>query len=174
MFEGPNGSGKTSIVNAIIWCLTGEILRPQRSPERGDAEFEIEIECEERVSEHKIPAVTPMPRPSVYSPESNDYIPVDIWVELTFQDQDGNILPVIRRSLSRTNRGKIQENTPDLTILGIDPISCRIGTTMPALIPFIPIGAESELGRAVAELTGLSALIALSKHAAKKLKPVIG
>ena len=30
LFEGRNGSGKTSLLNAIIWALTGEILRPQR------------------------------------------------------------------------------------------------------------------------------------------------
>lgn len=34
LFEGRNGSGKTSLVNAIIWALTGEILRPQREPKR--------------------------------------------------------------------------------------------------------------------------------------------
>jgi hypothetical protein len=33
LFEGRNGSGKTSLLNAIIWALTGEILRPQREPE---------------------------------------------------------------------------------------------------------------------------------------------
>ena len=62
MFEGPNGSGKTSLVNAVVWCLTGEIIRPQRQPERGDEEFEIEIECDENVAQRKIPPVTPMPR----------------------------------------------------------------------------------------------------------------
>jgi len=30
LFEGRNGSGKTSLLNAIIWALTGEMLRPQR------------------------------------------------------------------------------------------------------------------------------------------------
>lgn len=30
LFEGRNGSGKTSLLNAIIWVLTGEILRPLR------------------------------------------------------------------------------------------------------------------------------------------------
>lgn len=30
LFEGFNGCGKTSLLNAIIWTLTGEVLRPQR------------------------------------------------------------------------------------------------------------------------------------------------
>lgn len=174
MFEGANGSGKTSLMNAIIWCLTGEIIRPQRPPERGDVEFEIEIERDEGASTHNIPPVTPMPRSRIYVPGSENDIPVDTWVELTFEDQNKNVLPAIRRSLSRTNRGKIQETIPDLTALGIDPISFRIGTTMPALLPFIQIGAQSELGRAVAELTGLSSLIALSRHAIKVSNKISG
>jgi AAA domain len=174
MFEGANGSGKTSLMNAIIWCLTGEIIRPQRPPERGDVEFEIEIERDEGTSTHSIPPVTPMPQSSVYVPQSHDDIPIDTWVELTFEDQNRNVLPVIRRTVYRNNRGKIQVSAPDLSKLGIDPISFRIGTTMPALLPFIQIGKQSELGRAVAELTGLSSLLALSKHATKVRDKISG
>lgn len=36
LFEGRNGSGKTSLLNAIIWTLTGEMLRPQREPEAAE------------------------------------------------------------------------------------------------------------------------------------------
>jgi hypothetical protein len=38
---------------------------------------------------------------------------------------------------------------------------------MPAMLPFLQLGNSSELGRAVAELTGLSELTDLAKHAAK-------
>jgi hypothetical protein len=40
----------------------------------------------------------------------------------------------------------------------------RIGTMMPGLLPRISLGSESELGRAVSQLTGLSALTDLSDH----------
>jgi hypothetical protein len=43
LFEGRNGSGKTSLANAILWGLTGEILRPQREPEKADEEFECSV-----------------------------------------------------------------------------------------------------------------------------------
>ena len=39
LFEGWNGSGKTSLLNTVIWCLTGQLLRPQRKPEQGNVEF---------------------------------------------------------------------------------------------------------------------------------------
>jgi AAA domain len=35
LFDGWNGAGKTSLLNTVIWCLTGEMLRPQRQPESG-------------------------------------------------------------------------------------------------------------------------------------------
>ena len=35
---------------------------------------------------------------------------------------------------------------------------------MPALLPLIKVGSESELGRAVSQLTGLSALVDLAEH----------
>ena len=43
LLEGVNGSGKTSIANAIIWCLTGHLIRSQRPPEEGPLEFACEI-----------------------------------------------------------------------------------------------------------------------------------
>ena len=39
LFDGWNGAGKTSLLNTVIWCLTGEMLRPQRQPESGQEEF---------------------------------------------------------------------------------------------------------------------------------------
>jgi len=35
---------------------------------------------------------------------------------------------------------------------------------MPGLLPLIKVGSESELGRAVSQLTGLSALVDLAEH----------
>ena len=60
---------------------------------------------------------------------------------------------------------KLRETPPDLSVLGIDPIALRIGTIMPGLLPLIKVGSQSELGRAVSQLTGLSALVDLAEHA---------
>ncbi|MFN3558554.1 MAG: hypothetical protein ACK4UQ_04625 [Brevundimonas sp.] len=51
--------------------------------------------------------------------------------------------------------------------VGVDPIAWRIATTMPALLPFLPVGSASQLGEAVARLTGLADLVDLAKHAEK-------
>jgi hypothetical protein len=59
----------------------------------------------------------------------------------------------------------VVETPPDLSVLGVDPVAVRIGTIMPGLLPLIKVGSESELGRAVSQLTGLSALVDLAEHA---------
>jgi hypothetical protein len=165
LFEGRNGSGKTSLLNAIIWALTGEMLRPQREPETAE-DFECRVtaaDLGDASTAHKLSPLTPMPNVEQYRPEQA-WIPADTWVELTFIDENGAALPVVRRGQSRSPQGKLKETPPDLSVLGIDPISVRIGTIMPGLLSLIRVGSESELGRAVSQLTGLSALVDLAEH----------
>lgn len=165
LFEGRNGSGKTSLLNAIIWALIGEMLRPQREPEAAE-DFECRVSAVDVGDEHtthKLSPLTPMPNVEQYRPDQ-PWVLADTWVELTFIDETGAELPVIRRSQSRSPQGKLKETPPDLTVLGIDPIAVRIGTIMPGLLPLIKVGSESELGRAVSQLTGLSTLVDLAEH----------
>ena len=152
-------------MNAIIWGLTGEILRSQREPEPAE-DFDCWVATtdggDERTT-HRLSPLTPMPNVEQYLPDQ-PWVPADTWVELTFVDEAGVELPVLRRSQTRSPQGKLKETPPDLTILGVDPIAVRIGTIMPGLLPLIKIGSESELGRAVSELTGLSSLVDLADH----------
>lgn len=167
LFEGRNGSGKTSLVNAIIWVLTGELLRAQREPESAKVEFKCKVGPAESGAEattHRITPVTPLPDVQSYRPDK-DFVPTDTWVELTFVDETGTELPSIRRTQSRSTQGRLSEVAPDLSLLGLDPIAVRIGTVMPGLLSVIRVGNESELGRAVGELTGLASLIDLVGHA---------
>lgn len=165
LFEGRNGSGKTSLLNAIIWALTGEMLRPQREPEAAE-DFDCWIAQADggfTRTTHKLSPLTPMPNVEQYRPDQ-PWVPADTWVELTFIDEMGTSLPAIRRSQSRSPQGKLKDVAPDLAVLGIDPIAIRIGTIMPGLLPLIKVGSESELGRAVSQLTGLSSLVDLAEH----------
>ncbi len=177
VFEGWNGSGKTSLMNSVIWCLTGKLLRPQRLPESGEAEFDCEIDrgAAEEASQHKISAVTPLPSAQHWTPAASaKTIPADTWVELTFELEDGTRLPPIRRTQSRKTNGKLEEVGPNAADLGLDPIAFNLGTTMPGLLPYLQVGNPSELGLAVAKLTGLSELVALAKHAGRARTKIAG
>lgn len=171
LFEGWNGSGKTSLLNAVIWCLTGEILRPQRKPESGQEEFDgffvRSIDGNEQTTRHALTPVTPLPNPASYMPPFGRPVPVDSWVELTFVDETNHALPPVRRTQLRSGRGKISETESGFNTLGVDPIALRMGTVMPALLQFLRVGSASDLGVAVAKLTGLADVSSLAKHATK-------
>jgi hypothetical protein len=171
LFDGWNGSGKTSLLNTVIWCLTGEMLRPQRQPESGQEEFSglfvRSIDGHEETTSHSLTPITPLPNPTHYIPPIGKPVPVDSWVELTFIDQDGKVLPPVRRTQVRALKSKISETQSGFSSLGVDPIALRIGTIMPALLQFLQVGAASDLGLAAAKLTGLADVAHLSKHAAK-------
>jgi len=169
LLEGWNGSGKTSVLNAVIWCLTGQLLRPQRKPEETEEEFacRIQLDALSQPTEHKLTPVTPLPDKRFPPDLSHEKLPLDTWVELTFADEEGKNLPPIRRTLTRSARGAVSETPADFASLGLDPIAARIGTTIPGMLPFIQIGAVSEFGQAIAQLTGLSDLVDLAKHATR-------
>lgn len=168
LLEGVNGSGKTSILNAVVWCLTGHLIRSQRMPEEGPTEFLCDIARDGRApTTHPMSTITPMPPTSEDLGGDGQAVPADTWVEVTLADAEGDRLPPLRRSQSRTLRGKITETPPDLDAVGIDPISWRIATIMPALLQFLPVGSTSQLGEAVARLTGLADLVDLARHADK-------
>ncbi|MGJ5820249.1 AAA family ATPase [Paludibaculum fermentans] len=180
LFEGWNGSGKTSLLNAIIWCLTGQLLRAQRKPEQGNLEFECRIERgspekPEESTQHKLTPVSPLPNSTRFVPDlAQSKLPIDTWVELTFEKEDGQSIEPIRRTQSRNSRGSVIEVEPKLAALGVDPIAVLMGTTMPGLIPFVQVGSVSELGQAVAQLTGLAGLVDLARHATRVQQRLTG
>jgi hypothetical protein len=170
LFDGWNGAGKTSLLNTVIWCLTGEMLRPQRQPESGREEFSgifvRSIDGNDEATSHALTPVTPLPNPAYYMPPVGKPVPVDSWVEITFVDQDDNVLPLVRRTQLRI-KNKITETESGFDTLGVDPIALRIGAIMPALLQFLKVGAPSDLGLAAAKLTGLADISNLAKHASR-------
>ncbi len=177
LFDGWNGAGKTSLLNTVIWCLTGEMLRPQRQPESGREEFSglfvRSANGVDETSSHALTPVTPLPNPAYYIPPAGQPVPVDSWVELTFVDQDGKFLPPVRRTQLRI-KGKVSETQSGFDTLGVDPIALRIGTIMPALLQFLRVGAASDLGLAAAKLTGLADISSLAKHATRAREKLKG
>jgi hypothetical protein len=171
--EGQNGAGKTSLLNAICWCMTGFIYRTQRQPEEANQEVLVRIGDEDAENDvesagHNISAITPIPPADVLKSLGDEQsVPLDTSVELTFEDDKGNEIGPLKRTLKRTERGKIKVDEPDFKVLGLDPIAREIGTKMPGLIPYIQLGNPCEIGTAVAELTGIKPLEDLVSHASK-------
>jgi len=172
LIEGMNGAGKTSLLSAITWCLTGHVYRSQRPPESIDESVQLEIiEGSDTGLGNEImydmTAITPMPSAETLKSLGGELLPLDTWVEVAFVDDEGNEVGVKRRLVKRSPKGKIVVNEPDFSSLGLDPIARELGTKMPGLIPYIQLGTASDLGKAVAGLTGIKPLQDLVRHAKK-------
>lgn len=176
--EGKNGSGKTSLLSAVTWCLTGHVYRSQRAPELAEDPVEMTTPAAvdddgESESVYEASAVTPLPACQVLEGLDSPKLPLDTWVELTLADQDDNIVTV-RRSLGRIGRNdRIQVSSPNLDALDVPPVALEIGTRMTGLLPYIEVGDKSDLSSAVADLTGLSPLKDLVIHAGKSRKKLV-
>lgn len=168
LIEGTNGSGKTSILSALIWALTGHVLRTQRAPEAITELMPLHLtDNTEAVTQHSIAPISPIPPSIVLADPTITEIQLDTWVEVTFSEESGKEIGTLRRGLNRTPRGKLEVTCNDAAFLGLDPIALEVGTRMPGLIPYIQLDKGSDLGKAVATLTGLQPLEQLASHATK-------
>lgn len=175
LVEGDNGSGKTALANAIVWCLTGHVFRSQRAPEKINDEIQITTSNDSQEEfENTCTAITPIPEKKILQTIKDKKLHLDTWVELTFEDNDGNEVGQVKRSICRTPRGKLQIDVTGIDKLGLDPIALEVGTKMAGLIPFIQIGEASEIGKAISSLTGLRPLEDLVKHALKSQEKLKG
>ncbi len=170
LIEGMNGAGKTSLLSAISWCLTGHVYRAQRPPETVDQSVPVEfVEKTEEASGdetlYDMTAITPMPTAEVLKSLNGKPLPLDTWVELAFVNDSGKEVGTVRRSVQRSSGGKIKVSEPDFSKVGLDPMAREVGTNLPGLIPYIQLNVASDLGKAVAALTGFKPLQDLVDHA---------
>src|SRR5262249_29017897 len=127
-----------------------------RSPPSGQATRLPSASC--RQSRHCPPG-------SVLGNLGDDALPLDTWVELEFTDEQGNPAGSLLRKMQRGPHNSVVVKAPELSTLGLDRLTCEVGTRMPALLPHIQLGAVSDLGTAVAALIGLQPLQDLAVHA---------
>lgn len=179
VIEGANAAGKTSLLSAICWCLTGYVYRSQRPPEAADARVQLgfadtsETEDPDQPA-HDVSPITPIPPAKVRREIGDARIPLDTWVELSFVGANGLLAGTVRRSLSRSRAGKVIDSVTGLAELKVDPIAIEVGTRMPGLLPYIRLDEASDLGKAVAALTGFRPLRDLVKDAEKSSKKLRG
>lgn len=150
--EGQNGSGKTSLVSAILWALTGYRIREHEGPvpEQGLRE-DVEGEDGKRIGTW--PPLAAYPTKVADLQKS-----ADVSVRLTFASGDNNTVTAFRRIVSPPQGAPISEEQIDPAIVDALRLA-EIGILMPARITKIGFGKSSlTLYEAVKQLTGLDRL----------------
>ena len=179
LIHGKNGAGKSSLLSAIVWCLTGHVYRAQRLPETVETPVviragETDDSEDAEVRQYDICAITPLPPREVLDSLGDEPVPLDTAVELSFVDDSGAQVGSVTRAVKWTSRGKVEITEPDFSSLALEPMAREVGTRMPGLIPYIQLGVSSDLGMAVSSLTGIKPLEDVVQHASKSKSKLEG
>jgi hypothetical protein len=158
--EGQNGSGKTSLVSAILWALTGKRIREHEGPvdERGERE---DVENDEGKKIGTWPPIAAYPTAVTELGKQ-----AEVWVRLTFKAHDGETATAYRRIISPPLGGAQHEEQIDERLKAALRLA-EIGVLMPSRLSKIGFGKNStSLYEAVKQLTGLDQLSDIADGAA--------
>lgn len=150
--EGQNGSGKTSLVSAILWALTGKRIRDHDGPvdERGERE---PVENDDGKTIGAWPPMAAYPTTGADLGQS-----AEVWVRLTFKAQGGETAIAYRRMVSPASGEADFDEQIDARLRAASRLA-EIGILMPARLAKIGFGKNSQsLFEAVKQLTGLDQL----------------
>ena len=161
LFRGFNGAGKTSLISAICWCLTGYGHRSQGLPSPLHAPITVQVrndgESAEPNATFELPPIVPIPtEKELLAVDGQPQ--VDTWVRLKFRSLvDGSEVDVERR-LERDGKKNFKATAVGLDKLGLSELSLQVGTLMPGIAAATRFDDKTTLSQAVSTLTGLRPL----------------
>lgn len=170
LFRGFNGAGKTSLISAICWCLTGMGYRSQGlpAPLHGLVPIQLDGAGNDDVvnARFELPAIVPIPTDDELV--AVDGAPkLDSWVRLKFRSLiDGREVDVERR-LQRDRRRAFEAVPIGLEKLGLSDLALQVGTLMPGIAAATRFDDKTTLSQAVSSLTGLRPLAHFGKRSAR-------
>lgn len=153
LLDGENGSGKTSILGAVVWAFSG-----RRPRDDGLNETHRESDVLDG-SDKKVGAWPPLAAyPSLISDLFGRVAEVEVTVSLVSEEGD---LAEVRRSLKDGN-----VNFHCSPIFQVDDVFISTSISMPTILPSLRLrDGESALTRAVAQLIGLDELVQVGELA---------
>ncbi len=171
LFRGFNGAGKTSLISAICWCLTGMGHRSQGLPAPLHDLIPVQVaepgNCDEAAGDgFELPAIVPIPTEEELI--AVDGAPkLDSWVKLTFRSLvDGREVEV-ERQLQRDGKRVFKTVPFGLEKLGLSDLALQVGTLMPGIAAATRFDDKTTLSQAVSTLTGLRPLAHFGRRSAR-------
>ena len=175
LLDGFNGAGKTALLSAITWCLTGKALRSQDMPQIVEEPMNLRYVQEHQdrqdsatsKSGFQIPLIVPIPTKEDLK-ILNGSPKLDTSVKLTFRCKDLEDIRVVSRGLEVRGK-KFTETITGLDELDLPPLAIEVGTLMPAIASHMRFNEKSDLAQAVSELTGLRPLEQLDERSRRMI-----
>lgn len=169
LISGFNGAGKTALLSAIIWCLTGKALRSQHMPHEVHEPMAVERAADivgtqetDGQPEIAIPPIVPIPSADNLA-RLGDSPKLDTRVSLTFRRPDSGEIRRVTRKLDTAGK-KLVTSVEGLDGLGLSPLAIEAGTLMPGVAAHMRFDEKSDFTQAVSQLTGLKPLEELGQR----------
>jgi hypothetical protein len=160
LFRGFNGAGKTSLVSAVCWCLTGLGHRSQGLPAPLHECIAVQVANDDDEAEKigfDIPTIVPIPTEQELV--AVDGVPkVDTWVRLSFRSLIDGREVAVERHLQRDGKKAFKTIAIGLEKLGLPDLALQVGTLMPGIAAATRFDDKTTLSQAVSTLTGLRPL----------------
>ena len=170
LVSGFNGAGKTALLSAIIWCLTGKALRSQDMPHEAhepmavkwSADGEGILDGEDTRPEIALPPIVPIPSADDLV-RLGDKPKLDARVQLTFRHEDTSEVRRVTRKLEVSGK-KVVVRVEGLHALGLSSLAIEVGTLMPGVAAHMRFDERTNFAQAVSQLTGLKPLQELGQR----------
>ena len=170
LLSGFNGAGKTALLSAIIWCLTGKALRSQDMPHEVHEPMAVKWSADGEQTPHEpddrpeiaVPPIIPLPSADDLA-ALNDKPRLDTRVQLTFMREDTGELRNVSRWLEVKGK-KLAAPVEGLRALGLPALAIEAGTLMPGVAAHMRFDEKTDFAQAVSQLTGLKPLQELGQR----------
>lgn len=159
LFRGFNGAGKTSLVSAVCWCLTGLGHRSQGLPAPLHECVAVQVATDDEAEKNGFDIPTIVPIPTEQELVAVDGVPkVDTWVRLSFRSLIDGRQVAVERHLQRDGKKAFKTAAIGLEKLGLSDLALQVGTLMPGIAAATRFDDKTTLSQAVSTLTGLRPL----------------
>ena len=170
LVSGFNGAGKTALLSAVIWCLTGKALRSQHMPQQVHEPMAVKwkdgvedtSEGEDFRPEFAVPPIVPVPSAEDLL-KLGDKPKLDTSVGLMFRREDTRELHRVSRQLEVSGK-KLAAPVEGLHALGLSALAIEVGTLMPGVAAQMRFDERTDFTQAVTQLTGLKPLQELGQR----------
>jgi hypothetical protein len=169
LFRGFNGAGKTSLISAICWCLTGYGHSSQGLPAPLHLPITVRVADENGCASDDafdLPPIVPIPTESELiavggKPQT------DTWVRLKLRSLTDGSEAEVERRLERDGKRGFKTSSAGLERLGLSDLALQVGTLMPGIAATARFDDKTTLSQAIATLTGLRPLAHFGTRSAR-------
>ncbi len=169
LIYGPNGCGKSSLLGAIAWCLTGKIFRDDQPPSAPE-DVAVYTTAEKAKKKGERPdALTLIDESGSSTVAEKEY-----WVEvqLISKLQDGDLKEqwLKRHShdgLSKSEDGSSWSSITSINEVSISELDAELSILTPARVPYIRFGQDQDMTHLFSQVVGLDDMEEIVQLAAK-------